>query len=1438
MRYTIRWRYLLKLTAVLAAAAVAVYFIHDWQVEEQRGAFLRLADRAKAQDPPDTAAEASYLRKYLYARPDDADVRERLGRLLVARAKSGRELLEAYLILDEALRRDPDRDELRRFAAETAMRLRLYPEAQAHLAELLKRHPKDGELEFQYARCLDAGGKYPEAEKRYQAAVANKPDLVEAYSWLAGLYRLRLNQPEAADKVIADLLTANPKSGKADVTAAQYLRTFGARSQPAATAVKPVAAALKLPADETVGGAIGRLLAAARELAPDDLEVLLLSALDYQAQAREAAEAGNRGEMDRVVGEARKLLARAQEKHPQAAGPHLVLTQIESVFRSPAEAEKVARRATDALPGSIDLTLALFDAEVRAGNAAGAEQTLAKLAAAGLSEVRQTVARARIQAVREEWEAAEKALAGVIAKRPAEMANDPAFARQVQLAYARSLEQLGETERRLEAYRAALPPDPNDPTWPVAQLGVAEALFAAGKTDEALAAFRRLGDRNPAVWLQVARLELDRALRVADEKKRDWSAVDQALDRADKAFPGATPVAVLRAAVLHHKGDPAAARKAFDDLLAKRPKEPAVWVAAAIQDLREKNPGRAAKTLEAGRAAAGDSAELRIARAQVHAEAKAPDLGDKLVALAEGADALPKPQQRRLLRGLSDVAVAAGQPAAAAKLLDRTAAVQGYNLGVHLARYDAAVRSGDEAGMRRATEDIERIDGKAGQHARLVAGLTAIWRAQQKGDRSALAAAQAGLEAVEKERPDWARAAATLGIILDLQRNPDAALARYQRAVDGGEANPDVVRRLAELLFAKGQVAQAEAAFKKLPPGYADRPEFARLVANLTARADPKKALVAAERAVPADSKDLAGHLWVAQIALAAKDLAAAEAAVRRAVDLRPEVPATWLTLIGVQARRGPDGRAAGEKTAAEAEGKIPPADRPVFAAQAAVQLGRWEEAAGKFKKAREDRPADLKTVRAEADYLFQLGRLADARAAFERVLALKDLPAEEKAAATRMLAVCLAADRDPETSRKALELLGYLTGDQLKTPPPDETPVQRRTRATILALQKDRASKEAAARLLEDAITALDPPDLFLLAQLQQALGERNKVRVAMAALLQKADAVPVYLGWYANWLLKNGDPATAAGLVEKLAAARPDAAQTVELQARLLVAQGKKDEARKVLQPLAEKPGAPAVAFARLYEDLGLYDDAERLYRRAADEAKAAQPAAALPLAAYLGRRGRTADALALIDEARAKVPAPTWGQVAVAVLYAAKTPSADDLGRVAGWLEAAAKAADGPARAFVNQLLASVRNLQGDYPGAADLYQRAIAANDKDVIALNNLAYLKSAKDGQHDEALKLVGRARRLAGPLPDLVDTEAMILLQMGKPEEAVSRLKVVAAEAPSPTAYFHLAQAELAAGRRPEAAVAWRQAVQLGLSEAELHPLERPAFARMAGVFK
>ena len=247
-------------------------------------------------------------------------------------------------------------------------------------------------------------------------------------------------------------------------------------------------------------------------------------------------------------------------------------------------------------------------------------------------------------------------------------------------------------------------------------------------------------------------------------------------------------------------------------------------------------------------------------------------------------------------------------------------------------------------------------------------------------------------------------------------------------------------------------------------------------------------------------------------------------------------------------------------------------------------------------------------------------------------------------------------------------------------------------------------------------------------------------------------------------------------------------------------------------------------------------MFDDAERLITVFVKKHSDTNPAAVLSLASYYGRRGRTEEGLQLCDDARATLPAPPVGETAVGVLYAAANPTPVDMARVAGWFEAAAENAQGTQRAALLQLLASVRNLQGDYTAAIALYRQALIANPRDAEAMNNLGFLLSAQEKKHDEALALLADAKKIAGPHPDLLDTEAMIWLNRNDPEVARKLLELVVSEAPSGTSFYHLAQAEMATKRTLEAREVWRKSRDLGLKALDLHPLERKGFEQFANL--
>jgi tetratricopeptide (TPR) repeat protein len=229
--------------------------------------------------------------------------------------------------------------------------------------------------------------------------------------------------------------------------------------------------------------------------------------------------------------------------------------------------------------------------------------------------------------------------------------------------------------------------------------------------------------------------------------------------------------------------------------------------------------------------------------------------------------------------------------------------------------------------------------------------------------------------------------------------------------------------------------------------------------------------------------------------------------------------------------------------------------------------------------------------------------------------------------------------------------------------------------------------------------------------------------------------------------------------------------------------------------------------------------------MYRR--QRAQAKTPESSLALAQFLGRHNRVTEALDLCEQAaKDKAPVENVATAGLRILYSAKA-SGEPCQRVARWIEAALPGS--PRKVILLNYLAALHNLQGDYPQAEAVYRRVLEADGRDATALNNLAWLLAFQPQNNADALKLIERAVEIAGPLPTLLDTRAVIHLAAGRVPSAIKDLEEALAESPTASGYFHLAQAHLSTNRA-RAVVAFQQATERGLSEAGLHPLDRPGY--------
>src|SRR6266700_1328405 len=156
MRLRLNRKVLLLLLVGTLLLGGGIHLLHGFQVRRNTPALLAQAEKLEEDNKLEDAT--FLLRLYLRRAPADADARVRYALLRVKLDRSPRELQEAYQGLEDLLRDQPDREDVRRQAVVLAMLLREHAAARYHLEQLLKAKPNDGELEWLTGECYLAEG--------------------------------------------------------------------------------------------------------------------------------------------------------------------------------------------------------------------------------------------------------------------------------------------------------------------------------------------------------------------------------------------------------------------------------------------------------------------------------------------------------------------------------------------------------------------------------------------------------------------------------------------------------------------------------------------------------------------------------------------------------------------------------------------------------------------------------------------------------------------------------------------------------------------------------------------------------------------------------------------------------------------------------------------------------------------------------------------------------------------------------------------------------------------------------------------------------------------------------------------------------------------------------------------------------------------------------
>ena len=674
------------LLAVGVVSVVGVYFLHKYQVRRNAYVFKDEAERALKQseaaakeknaDLEQKAYKIAANNYFWYVRlvPDDVDTQEKLGLLLADHAQQTqdrRTFSQAYGLLEGVLRQEPNRTTARRRLVELAIMAKRYQDAKAQLKEfLLRDSPKDADLLELLGRCNMGELEYDVAAENLKRAIKASPAQINAYSLLAIILRTRLSRSKEADQWMDKLVKANPKSARAHLLHGSYLRSIHSNDEALKEAQR------------------------ARELAPDDREVLLLAAQCYLAAGK--------------FGDARECAARGIKLFPDDVSMYTTMGDIELRAGNRDKALDALQDGLKATNRNPQLLWGMANVLIALNEFTKAQDLIKELRDTEYPRPFIEFLNARAEFVQGHWLAARRSFDSIRGALTAL----PDTLKQVDVWIGQCHGHLGDTDAAIKAFRRALD---IDPFYGPAKSALTEALLASGNVDDALAELRelaRMGRLPREGLINMAKLLILQTLR-KPAGEQDWGPVEQLLDQAEKANPDTVQIPILRMEML-------AARKRMTDAdailraaLEKHPDEPRLKEARIALAERQNNWAEAKRLLQQSRQASGDSVAQRLAQAQYLVRSKGRNASDELRPLAENLNNFSDAERLQLWGGLVNASMQVGDVEQATKLTKLIAEKAPDNVNIRYFLLEQALQAKDKEGIDRALKEVERVAGRA-----------------------------------------------------------------------------------------------------------------------------------------------------------------------------------------------------------------------------------------------------------------------------------------------------------------------------------------------------------------------------------------------------------------------------------------------------------------------------------------------------------------------------------------------------------------------------------------------------------------------------------------------------------------------------------------------------------------------------------------------------
>lgn len=1470
-RHALNWRLLLITLALVAVVAPVSYLWYRHRLTKTAGAMLERAEQLEQEK--DYSQAASYYQRCLLLEPDDTQTFVRMVEAYGKQPPTPSRINRLSGLLYQALGRAPDRDDLRHLLAENLLKSGNYAQAEEEAKKITGKAPAealaakkvialslnararaDGTIPFEKAvqSLLDAAQEMPgDAELVTVAAVA-----LREHPSAASLQGV--DPATYADQLMDRLVAGDPKNVDALVARYQYRLRY------------------QLPQSE-------RDLASALKIAPDNMNVLLLSADEAVSQESQPERAES-------------LLRHAIDLEPSDPRVYLALARVVDQPDHHEAAIDLLQRGRSNAKNNPDLGLALVGTQIAAGDMkaaqeslrdveAGSAEYLARLATEQRKQFdnRLKLLHARLELAQGEPMSAAEKLRAILLTTGEDTKEHSVEWMQATELLARISAGMGQWDQASEYWGNLVKAQPAE--IKIVQPAVA-AYLAAGNPAQAIEcldayAHRKKPSNDLLIQLVQAQLALQLGRPAAD---RNWTEFERAMQAAKAQVSDRSELVFAAFDYLLAKDGESSAAASGDSAAlpsSDNRKRAALLLHNTEHQFADQGPYWRSTALAYQRLGQAEDVQRALARytALEPSAAERAKLEASLLTnerkfrdadqiLAAALPTLPKPERSQLEQQRIVTLAAAGELPAAQELVGQLIAATPAAPELLAIGIQVALEAGDLATAEKWEDSLGKIapdsfDWRFLRARRLLAAFDRL-APQEKQELTRLVTELRG------ERPRWYPIVALAAKHSDLEGDSRTALSDYRQAVDLGDRRSTSLRQLVSLLYQFERFGEARAYLSRLSAEQPANQLLTTLAIDDAVKQDRlKDAIDLARRSLKRSPDDAMQPIWLANLLMRDHQPQEAVNVLREAADRFSDDARVWNELFSLYLQNGQIEEAKRTLEALVNDSKLPEGIRHFVAAQGFDALGNVAEAKKQYELAVAGQPDEAAFRLRFAKFLLA-NDTAEARNQYERVLRREPDNAEARRALANLLAIS-GKDADWLRAKKLLEQQGDDSAASAAT--------NDRLRATLLARQgRTRAERiancQAARQILQQLMktqgTAEGDMNRLVLARVLEQEADLNgdralivEARDQLRQIAEGKNSSQDNLLVYLEFLLRHATADTPETMAESTVAGGAldqakmkeeflsDAEKQIEnlkrvaagggessgtlaslaLTVRLLEARGHTDEAAQQLADyIARQSGAKQDPKSRaelclmaggLYKMLGKQADSEKWYRQLME----ISPNAYTLVVQSLVEQGKPAEAAEVCLNHSKGVPTPETA-IQLANIISGMGNSVQELPQAQSAIEAAI--ANNPNNIDLLQAAGVMQAARGANDKAVATMRRLLEIAPLNTLALNNLATLLAERPNQRAEALQLIERAIESAGRQPSLLDTQGTIQLQTGDASQAIASLEeATAGGAKDPRYYFHLSAAYHQAGQEKEALGALKAARGLGLEKSVLTDEDR-----------